>query len=108
MAKRASRDANPRRVLMLGSEALPFSKTGGLADVLGALPLALARLGWHVTLAVPRYRGTTAGRVAEQFPLAVGGFMRDVTVFEEPLEAGATAILIDCPESFDRASLYGD
>jgi starch synthase len=93
---------------MLGSEALPFSKTGGLADVLGALPSALARLGWTVTLAVPRYHGTTAGEAAERFPLAVGGYVRDVTVFEAPLAAGATAILIDCPDLFDRAALYGD
>ncbi len=49
---------------MIGSEALPFSKTGGLADVLGALPPALARLGWDVTLALPRYRGMSAGDAA--------------------------------------------
>ena len=42
---------------MIGSEAVPFAKTGGLADVLGALPPALARLGWDVTVALPRYRG---------------------------------------------------
>ena len=46
---------------MIGSEALPFSKTGGLADVLGALPPAIARLGWDVTLFLPRYRGVHAG-----------------------------------------------
>ena len=40
-------------VLIIGSEALPFAKTGGLADVLGALPSALARLGWDVTLVLP-------------------------------------------------------
>src|SRR5262245_57742628 len=49
-----------RRVLMLGSEALPFAKTGGLADVLGALPPALARLGWDATVALPKYRGVDA------------------------------------------------
>ena len=42
------------RVLMIGSEALPFAKTGGLADVLGALPPALARLGWDATVALPK------------------------------------------------------
>ena len=57
-------------ILMIGSEALPFSKTGGLADVLGALPLALGRLGHRVTLVTPRYRGVqaagTARRMLEQ------------------------------------------
>src|ERR1700682_2159470 len=80
-----------RRVLMIGSEALPFAKTGGLADVLGALPRALARLGWHVTLVVPRYRGVTAGAAVERFAITVGGFTRDVGFFEAPLEPGATA-----------------
>src|SRR5438552_17895761 len=61
-----------RSVLIIGSEAAPFAKTGGLADVLGALPLALARLGWDVTLALPRYRGVTAGTLLETFPISIG------------------------------------
>ena len=64
---RADRDAKRRHaasVLIIGSEALPFAKTGGLADVLGALPPALARLGWDVTVALPRYRGVDGGHVA--------------------------------------------
>ena len=56
------RSAAPRSVLIIGSEAVPFAKTGGLADVLGALPPALARLGWDVTVALPRYRGVTRRR----------------------------------------------
>ena len=45
-------------ILMVASEARPFAKTGGLADVCGALPRALARLGHRVTIVLPRYRGT--------------------------------------------------
>ena len=48
----------PLHILMVTPEAHPFAKTGGLAEVSGALPLALARLGHRVTLVVPRYRGT--------------------------------------------------
>jgi hypothetical protein len=59
----------PRRsVLLVGSEAQPFSKTGGLADVLGALPPALQRLGWDATVVLPRYRGVTAGGSSRRFP----------------------------------------
>ena len=66
----------PRKksALLIGSEAVPFAKTGGLADVLGALPPALARLGWDVTLAIPRYRGVTAGSLVDSFSVTVGGF----------------------------------
>ena len=50
--------AKDLRILMIASEAQPFSKTGGLADVATALPRALGRLGHDVTLITPRYRGT--------------------------------------------------
>ena len=45
------------RVLMIASEAAPFAKTGGLADVVGALPIALQELGHEVAVILPRYRG---------------------------------------------------
>ncbi len=44
------------RVLFVASEATPFAKTGGLADVSSALPIALSRLGCDVTLIIPAYR----------------------------------------------------
>jgi starch synthase len=94
-------------VLVIGSEAQPFAKTGGLADVLGALPPALARVGWKATVVLPRYRGVDAGTLVESFRLSVGGFTRDVGFFEAPLADGARALLVDCPELFDRGALYG-
>src|SRR5207247_1035676 len=78
-ASRSAAGVGPRRnVLMLASEALPFSKTGGLADVLGALPRAVARLGWDVTVAVPRYRGHAAGSLVERFTVTLGGYAREI------------------------------
>jgi starch synthase len=94
-------------VLIIGSEAVPFAKTGGLADVLGALPVALARLGLDVTLALPRYRGVSPGRLVERFPVSIGGYTREVQFHETPLAAGARAVLVDCPDLFDREALYG-
>ena len=44
------------RVLMVAAECVPFAKVGGLADVLGALPIALEKLGVSVTVAIPRHR----------------------------------------------------
>jgi starch synthase len=94
-------------VLIIGSEAVPFAKTGGLADVLGALPPALARLGWRVTLVLPRYGAADTGTMVEGFAIAVGGSILDVRFFEAPLANGARAVLVDCPELYDRESLYG-
>src|SRR5438309_5797998 len=93
---------NERSVLQIASEAVPFAKTGGLGDVLGALPPALARLGWDVTLAIPRYREVTGGSLVESFPMTVGGYARDVGIFEADLRDGARALLIDCPDLYDR------
>ncbi len=56
---------------MIASEAQPFSKTGGLADVATALPKALGRLGHDVTLITPRYRGIADGPVVGRVSLEV-------------------------------------
>jgi starch synthase len=100
-------EAKRRSVLLVGSEAVPYAQTGGLADVLGALPPALSRLGWDVVVALPRYRGVNAGTLAERFPLTVGGHTLDVGFFDAPLADGAHALLVDCPALFDRDALYG-
>ena len=94
-------------MLMLASEAVPFAKTGGLADVMGALPQAIARLGWDVTVMLPRYRGVTAGSVVDRFTVAIGGFTREVSLFEAPLGERVRAVLVGCPDLFDRDTLYG-
>jgi starch synthase len=101
------RRRKPLSVLIIGSEAQPFAKTGGLADVLGALPPALARLGCDVTLVLPRYRGIPVDREVERFPVTLGGYVADVGFCEAALGDGARAVLIDCPDLYDRDGLYG-
>src|SRR5437660_10452999 len=86
--------AATRSALIIGSEALPFAKTGGLADVLGALPPALARLGWDVTVVLPRYRESGVGTLVDRFDLRVGGMTADVCVFEAAL-GSARALPLD-------------
>jgi starch synthase len=94
-------------VLMIGSEAVPFAKTGGLADVLGALPPALGRVGWDVTVALPRYRGVSAGTLVERVPVSVGGYTREVGLYDASMDDGARALLVECADLYDRDSLYG-
>src|SRR5215470_5344 len=45
----------PLRILFIAAEGVPYLKTGGLADIIGALPHALRRLGHDVRLVLPRY-----------------------------------------------------
>src|SRR5688572_17839185 len=99
-------DAGPLRIFMVSSEAHPFAKTGGLAEVAGALPHALARLGHRVTLVVPRYRGVPVERT-EQTILSIGGRAQQVGFSKRPIAEGVDAVLVDAPELFDREGLYG-
>ena len=57
---------------MVASEAAPFAKTGGLADVVGSLPAALKALGHEVAVLLPRYAAVdlkTARRVYDSLPI---------------------------------------
>jgi starch synthase len=97
---------------MVSPEALPFAKTGGLADVAGALPLALTRLGHDVTLVLPRYRRVPsyeqiAVQTIAERPITLGTRSFAVTFVRHDLAPGARAILIDVPELYDRDGLYG-
>lgn len=95
-------------ILMVGSEALPFSKTGGLADVLGALPLALGKLGHRVTVVTPKYRGVHAQGSSRVIQVSgIGGTVAETRVLEQPLAENVRAVLVDRPELYDRDSLYG-
>ncbi len=100
------------RVLFCSSEAVPFAKTGGLADVAGALPKALAALGHDVRLALPKYGTIDSGKMKSRragapFEVRLGG--RSVRVAMEISDAipGVPTYLVDCPEHFHRDNLYG-
>jgi starch synthase len=94
-------------ILMVASEALPFSKTGGLADVLGALPIALGKLGHRVTVITPKYRGVQAQGTARTIQVGGTGGSADTRLIEHPLAENVRAVLVDRPELYDRESLYG-
>lgn len=98
------------RILMAASEGVPFSKTGGLADVVGALPQAIARLGHEVALVLPRYRMTKlpeARTAVASLTIPVGQKLHFPAVLEGPPLDGARTFFIDYPPYFDRDALYG-
>ena len=63
------------RVLQVSSEATPFAKTGGLADVAGALPDSLGRAGCECTLVVPAYREVFEKNVETYSEKTIRGFL---------------------------------
>lgn len=93
---------------MVVSEAQPFSKTGGLADVATSLPKALGRLGHEVTVVTPRYRGTDAGAFESDVTIEMASNRFRGELYEVPLGPGARALLVDCPPLFDRAGIYNE
>src|SRR5688572_12685750 len=93
------------RILMVAAEALPFAKSGGLGDVLQALPRALARLGHEVDVVIPRYRGITAERIG-RVSVALGNQVADADVLAV-VAARVRIVFIDHPGYFDREHLYG-
>jgi len=91
---------------MIGSEAQPFAKTGGLADVLGALPSALARLGHRVTLVIPKYRGIRANGVTSTIQVPLGG-AAETRLVEQQIAERVRIIFVDRPELYEREWIYG-
>jgi starch synthase len=97
------------KVAFVASEGVPFSKTGGLADVVGALPKALAALGHEVEVILPRYRITTPGPIlphAQSLTLPLGSGYKFAAVQDGGRAHQVQTYLIDCPEYFDREGLY--
>lgn len=96
------------KILFVASEGLPFSKTGGLADVVEALPKALVAQGHEVAVVLPRYRGTNVVGVAvPSVTISLGGRLRFPAVDDGGLLSGVRYFFVDDPEYFDREGLYG-
>jgi starch synthase len=106
----AGRSVNPLRVAILSSEVVPFAKTGGLADVTGALPKALREQGADAFVVLPLYKqidnATPGERIIEDLEVEWRGGVRRTSVWQSDI-TGAPAYLIDAPEYFHRDAIYG-
>jgi starch synthase len=95
------------RILYVASEAVPFAKTGGLADVVGSLPKSIKELGHEAVVIIPRYRGI---RVKEpplsSLTIPLGGVWRFCSVCEADKATEVRFFLVDYPDYFDREHLY--
>ncbi len=102
----------PLRVVIATPEAVPFAKTGGLADVAGALPKSLQALGCDVRLIMPYYRmvrdsGLPLQYLGEEIDVPVGNEIIKADLYQAQLTKEIPVYLVGRDEYFDRASLYG-
>ena len=97
------------RILFSASEALPYAKTGGLADVIEALPRALVKLGHEVAVVLPRYRGIKVNSVTiPSLTIPLGSRLRFPAIANGGLHRGVRYYFLDDPAYFDRDGIYGD
>jgi starch synthase len=92
---------------MIASEASPWAKTGGLADVLAGLPAALDHLGHQTTLVLPRYRGITLPDVESvDRDVHLGARTHHVSLRVAQLSSRRRVVFVDSPAHFDRDGFY--
>jgi starch synthase len=100
------------KILLVSSEATPFAKTGGLADVSGALPKALARLGEEVALILPKYRQVddrrfSLGTPSLRLQIPVGQRQEAGEVYAAEMAPNYRVFLVRKDSYYDREHLYG-
>ncbi|MBA2665251.1 MAG: glycogen synthase GlgA [Bradymonadaceae bacterium] len=110
-------DSAPRKlsIVFASSEVVPFSKTGGLADVAASLPKALAKRGHNVAIFTPLYKhlDPEAMRLARRLrPLEVPRRAKsqakvECTIWEARIEGGVSVFFLENEEFFGRDGLYG-
>ena len=97
-------------IVFAASECVPFSKTGGLADVVGALPRALVTAGHQVSVYLPRYRETLlkdARTVVKSVTVPFDDQYRFCSIVSGGERSGVNFYFVEYPPFFDRDALYG-
>ncbi len=97
-------------IVFAASECVPYSKTGGLADVVGALPKALAAAGHQVSVFLPLYRQTKLAdpqTVVRSITIPFDDHYRFCSIISGGNQGGVRFYFVEYPAYFDREALYG-
>src|SRR6202043_3174018 len=97
-------------IVFAASECVPFSKTGGLADVVGALPRALVAAGHQVSVYLPRYRETLlkdARTVVKSVTVPFDDHYRFCSIVSGGERSSVSFYFVEYPPFFARDALYG-
>jgi len=102
------------KIAFVSSEAVPFVKTGGLADVAGALPKALQNLGCEVKVYMPKYSNVNETLFDLKFrhdigeiPIKIADEIRIIKLYQGKLpDSNVNIIFIDCPYYYHRKDIY--
>lgn len=100
------------KVLFLSAEMVPFAKTGGLADVTGALPKALAQIGADVRVVLPRYGRIDPERfqmteALPAFQVPMDDTPEPVTILKTDAVPGVPVYFVNSDTYFNREGIYG-
>jgi starch synthase len=106
----------PLRICFIASEVTPLAKTGGLADVAGALAKYLHAAGHDIRLFMPLYGQVDRSKLEmwpvaflQDVPLRLGAHALRFSVHTARLPGATTMIyLIDCPQLFERPTIYSN
>lgn len=99
------------KILIASPEVAPFAKTGGLADVTGALPKALEQLGHEVAVILPKYAMVDKGgfpqtKVLDRLSLPISDRWVDMSIYETKLGEAIPVYLLANEAYYDRPELY--
>jgi starch synthase len=98
------------KILLVSAEVHPFAKTGGLADVSGALPPALKKLGHDIRVIMPKYSCTTkAGKKVQplKVDITTSGSDQKGILFQSELDENVPVYLIEHKDYYNREHIYG-
>ena len=99
-------------IVFAASECAPWAKTGGLADIVSALPRSLVRMGHRASIFLPYYRQVAKAVpkpavVVPSITIPFASYSRFVRILDGGVSDGVQHYFVDCPELFDREGFYG-